>query len=63
VQNGKTLALENGRLSGEVVTFSVHTAKGISGYEGHLKQDRIDFDVWREGEQTRYHPVAYRISD
>jgi hypothetical protein len=29
--------------------------------EGHLKADRIEFDVWREGEDQRYHPVAYLI--
>ena len=50
-------------LSRKVVTFAVHTSKGISLYKDHLKEDRIGFDVWREGEQTRYHPVAYRISD
>jgi hypothetical protein len=61
VQNGKTRSIEEGRFSGDVVTFAVHTSKGVSLYEGHLKGNRIEFDVWREGENQRYHPVAYRL--
>jgi hypothetical protein len=63
VQKGKTRSIEEGRFSGDVVTFAVHTSKGVSRYEGHLKEDRIEFDVWREGEEQRYHPVAYRIQN
>lgn len=62
VQNGKTRSIEEGRLTGDVVTFAIHTTSGVSRYEGHIKGDRIEFDVWREGEQEKYHPVAYRIT-
>lgn len=61
VQNNKARPLEQGRYSGDTVTFAIHTTQGVSRYEGHVKGDRIEFDVWREGEDQRYHPVAYRL--
>jgi hypothetical protein len=53
LQSGKTLSIEDLQLKRKVLTFYVHTSKGVSRYKAQIAGDMIKFDIWRDGSPRR----------